>query len=450
MNGLGPKIVYLRHKVSSSFWFTPSVILLASIALSALTLAVDRGPTGAWIQQAPWIYRIGAEGARLMLSTVAGSMITVTSLVFSLTLVALTLASQQLGPRVIALFMENRVNQLVLGIFLATFVYALLILRTINDESGIIFVPHVSLIVALLLAIACFGLLIFFIHHAALLIQADTMLAVIAGAAGEAIEANFPDRGSKGGEAARRNDDPPDNFTTDGKAVEATKSGYVQVVSRDALLETAERDGVTIKMECRAGHFVFASLPIAWAMPAERVDERVIDGIRAAIVLGPRRTPAQDVEFTLRAIVDIVVRALSPSLNDFHTAMAGIDRLGAALSEILQRDMPDPICRSADDGREAVYLYPETLERMFHAAFQQIIESSRGNTTIGIHLIVTFTALALVAQTSEQREIIRNRADAVARALSADAADPHDKERVARRLDALAAALGEDGLRGDS
>ena len=243
MTGLRPYATYLAHRIGASFWFLPGLMLLGAISLSALTLVADRSDIRAWFEALPPLYTIGAEGARLMLSTVAGSMITVASLGFSLTLIVLTLASQQLGPRVIGMYMRDRVIQVVLGLYLATFVYALLILRAVNQEPAGVFIPNLSIVVVLLLSIVCFMLLIYFIHHTALFIQADFMLARIAVSLTDAIAAVFPEH-EPGDDAAGSTGEagaPADDFDADAATVVADRSGYVQLVSRRRYRRRSDR-----------------------------------------------------------------------------------------------------------------------------------------------------------------------------------------------------------------
>lgn len=263
MTGLTPYAAYLGKRVGASFWFLPALILVAGMVLSELMLAADRGTPGDWIGSIGWLYKTGEEGARLMLSTIAGSMITVASLVFSLTLIALTLASQQLGPRFVTYYMQDRIIQVVLGVFLGTFVYALLILRAINADDAGTFVPYLSVFVGLALSIVCFLLLIYFIHHTALFIQADFMLARIAASLSVAIDAVLPKRDEGLAPADADDTEPPAEFDTDAAPVAATRSGYVQLVSCDELREIADAHDVTLRLECHAGHFVVAPLPLA-------------------------------------------------------------------------------------------------------------------------------------------------------------------------------------------
>ena len=164
-------------RIRSSFWFLPSLMACGAVALALATVALDGSVTDDWLQTLAWVYTGGAEGASAVLETIAGSMITIAGVVFSLTLVALSLASSQFGPRLLRNFMRDTANQVVLGTFVATFLYCLLVLRTIRRADEVAFVPHLSVTLGVLFAIASLGVLIYFIHHVSVSIQADEIIA---------------------------------------------------------------------------------------------------------------------------------------------------------------------------------------------------------------------------------------------------------------------------------
>ncbi|MBC7706367.1 MAG: DUF2254 domain-containing protein, partial [Rhodoferax sp.] len=163
-------------RLRSSLWFVPATMAFLAVALAVAAVELDKAVADDWLLSLGWSYSGGAEGASLVLGTVAGSMIAIAGAVFSMTLVALSLASSQLGPRLLRNFMRDTVNQVVLGTFVATFVYCLLVLRTIRRADEVAFVPHLSVTIGVLLAIVSVGVLIYFIHHISVSIQADQVV----------------------------------------------------------------------------------------------------------------------------------------------------------------------------------------------------------------------------------------------------------------------------------
>ena len=162
--------------------------------LALAAVALDEAVSDRWLQSLSWAYNGGAEGASPVLGTIAGSMITIAGVVFSMTLVALTLASSQLGPRLLRNFMRDTVNQAVIGTFVSTFVYCLLVLRTIRRADEVAFVPHLAVTLGVLLALVSLGVLIYFIHHVAVSIQADQVIARVGKELFESIERLYPRR----------------------------------------------------------------------------------------------------------------------------------------------------------------------------------------------------------------------------------------------------------------
>jgi len=322
------------ERISGSFWFVPMLMAAAAIALAQATIAFDSKATDGWLHAQSWVYNGGAEGATAMLSTIASSMITIAGVVFSMTLVALSLASSQLGPRLLRTFMTDKTNQVVLGTFVATFLYSLMVLRAIRRADEGIFVPHLSVAFGVILAVASLGVLVYFIHHVAVSIQADNVVARIGAELTESIDRLFPENTGKSlGEGSFT-----EAFGRDCCAIGASEDGYVQLIDSDALLALAEEEDMVLRVERRPGQFVVKGSPLAFGWPGGRVDEKIKARIDGAFVLGSYRSPAQDVEFGINQLVEIAVRALSPGVNDPFTAIACADRLGAALACLAQRE----------------------------------------------------------------------------------------------------------------
>ena len=211
----------------------------SAVALAIATLAIDHAYRARWLGPIDSAFAVGPEGARLVLSSIAGSMITVASLVFSMTLVALTLASSQLGPRLITRFMRDRINQVVLGTFIATFLYALLVLQTVTEGEAEPFVPRVSVAVALVLTLVSLGWLVYFIHHVADSIQADTVIAEVYTDLSHALDHLYPRLAAKEPASSATKPVPVDLLAQAPASIPAPKGGYVQAIGTRALLRLA-------------------------------------------------------------------------------------------------------------------------------------------------------------------------------------------------------------------
>ena len=170
------KLAKLWDSLHSSFWFVPTLMVVLAIALSFITVWIDQSQEDNIIENIDWAYSLGPSGSRAILSAIAGSMVSVATTAFSITIVALQLASSQFGPRLLRNFMQDTGNQIVLGTFISTFVYSLMVLRTVNVVEKDVFVPHLAVSIGIALAIASVGVLIYFIHHSASSIQVDQVI----------------------------------------------------------------------------------------------------------------------------------------------------------------------------------------------------------------------------------------------------------------------------------
>lgn len=433
------KVTLLKYwgRISGSFWFVPLLMAGGAIALAYASLALDRTATDRWLQAQRWVYSGGAEGATVMLGTIASSMITIAGVVFSMTLVALSLASSQLGPRLLRTFMTDKTNQMVLGTFVATFLYALMVLRAIRRADEGIFVPHLSVAFGVILAVASLGVLVYFIHHVAVSIQADNVIARIGAELTDRIDRLFPEGI---GESTHQRANVPETFDRDCMPIGAVEDGYVQLIDGDALLALAVEEDLVLRVERRPGQFVVKGSPVAVACPAFRVDERIKQKINDAFVLGSHRTPVQDIEFSVNQLVEIAVRALSPGINDPFTAVACVDRLGAALSRLAQREMPS--CRRHDEARKLRIVTPATaFADVADAAFDQVRQYARTSAAVTIRLLETIAVVAGFAHRSEDRAALRRHAEMIARGSIEGLPEKTDRLAVEARLLAVMQSL---------
>lgn len=442
------RLRYRWDLLRESYWFLPSVMALASIALAFASVSANTRISGEVIERLGWVYTGGPEGARAVLSTVAGSMVTVAGVVFSITIVALQLASSQFGPRVLGSFMRDRGNQLVLGTFIATFLYCLLVLRTVRtpgSDGADAVVPHLSVTIGLALGLASLGVLIYFIHHVSISIQAPNLIHAIAGELHESVRALFPEEigEGEGAPAAPPRHLLPDGFEAGARAIEAPRNGYLEAVDLDALLRQAVEHDLVVRLEYRPGDFVMLGSVLAMAWPADRVDGERLDALRGLFVVGTRRTTIQDAEFSMNQLVEVAVRALSPGINDPFTAINCIDQLGAALCHLARRRLPSAY-RADEAGALRVAVHrPLTFDRLVADSFDQIRQNAAQHTVVYLRLLSTLTRALGCARTADQVAALERQAALVGEAAAAGVAQEADRARV---RDALA-RLGEVAAR---
>lgn len=357
----------LRSWVEDSLdrlWFIPAILTVVAVGFVVLTLYIDRRWAGGFPgrgQQVGWLFQGGAAEAQELLGAIAGGIITVTGVVFSITLVTLQAAAEQFSSRLLRQFTSDRPSQLTLGIFTATYIYALLVLRTVREQSetGGPFVPALSVTVALVLALVAIGFLIFYISYLAREIQAANVLERVVKGTLHRIEHLFPEEiGYPAAPADGGRVVPPEPPAV----VLANRAGYVSEVVEDALFECA-RGRLLIRMEVGVGAFVVPGTPLASVWPAERADAKVGEAVRDAFLIGNERTIHHDIEHGFIELSDIAAKALSSSVNDPTTATICIDRIAEALIALGRRDFPSPL-RVDPDGRVWLIAKRTSFERV--------------------------------------------------------------------------------------
>jgi uncharacterized membrane protein len=347
--------------------------------------------------------------------------------VFSLTLVALSLASSQYGSRLLRNFMRDTMTQLVLGTFVATFLYCLLVLRTIRrtDEGG--FVPHLSVTLGVLFAIASLWVLIYFIHHVAVSIQADEIVARVSEDLNAGIDRLFPEHGEAANAEPPESAGVPEDFSRRAVPIGASGDGYLQIVDMVALMGTARDADVILHLERRPGQYVVRGYPLARAWPPDRVNPRLREAVNAAFVLGNQRTSVQDVEFAFQELVEIAVRALSPGINDPFTAVVCVDRIGTALCRLVRRDIPSPY-RTDRDHRLRIIAPPATFAGIVDGAFNSIRQASAASLTVAVRLLEVIEIIATGgALSDDQKAVLARHADMIARGARAGNIEQHDR-----------------------
>lgn len=415
-----------------SFWFVPSLIVALSIGLAIVLIATDSTGPRPWMNHWPRLFGAGAEGARGMLSTIAGSMMTVVGVTFSMTLVVLALASSQYTSRILRNFMRDRITQVVLGIFAGIYVYCLIVLRTIRSTDEGHFIPSLSVLVGVVLAIGGISVLIFFIHHIASSIQASTIIASVADETIAAVDRLFPD--DLGHALADYDEDraPSPLPERQWQGVVATRSGYIQSVDTAALLRVASNNDALVRMDRGIGEFVVAETTLASLAMEQPPAPAVAAALRDAFQIHHHRTVHQDVGFGIRQIVDMALRALSPGINDTTTAVMCVDYLTTILARLASR--PIPSSRRHESGALRVIAIGPTFASVLDDAFDQIRSSGGGNTAIMLRMLGAVHTIGGLTSSEARRDVLRDHVQQIAEVAARTIESPHDRERVQQRL----------------
>ncbi|RYG25776.1 DUF2254 domain-containing protein [bacterium] len=355
----------LWDDLRTNYWFVPALMALTSIWVAFALVRLDQSLRDEVVRELGWIYTGGPEGARSVLSVIAGSVIGVAGTTFSITIAVLSLASGQYGPHLLRGFLRDTGNQVVLGAFTSTFLYCLLVLRTVRGTEQTTYVPHLSVTFGVVLALADVGVLIYFIHHVSESIQVSNIIERVGKELDRAIERLFPeDVGTKEGENALPVGLPD--------VVASERSGYVVAVDTSALLHFASRSDLVVKLLARPGEHVVEGQPLmsvwlAGGGPTER--------LRRAFAISHARTTIQDAEYAFMQLSEIGIRALSPGTNDPFTAIACVDRLTASMCRLAKRGYPSE-WRHDKRGRLRIVANPYPYSRLVEAAFGHIRQAA--------------------------------------------------------------------------
>jgi uncharacterized membrane protein len=432
---------WVWDRLRGSLWLIPSLLMTGAAALAFGMLWIDHS----FVEDDPadpiaWIFGGGAEGAREVLSSVASATVTIAGVVFSITVVALTLASEQFGPRVLRNFMRDVGTQVVLGTFVSVHLYCLIVLRSVRAPDAGGFVPHASVAVAVVLAVAAVITLVYFFHHLTASLRASNVIAEIAGDLESAIDNLFPEHVRQPGPLPAEEPSAVSVGPNMGACITSAKSGYVQVVDADRLIQLAEQHDLTIAMAARPGDFVVHHRPVAYVVPADRVSDDVRSTVNDSVVLGDERTVVQDVSFPVHQLTEIAVRALSPGTNDPSTAMACIDRLGAAFVQFLGRRWPSAY-RYDEQGRLRLVAHPVAFSELVDHAFGQIRQYGRTSSAVTIRLLDAIERIAPDASSPDHWHALDRQAGLIYEGSREGIPVGQDRADIQERYHAVRAAL---------
>ncbi len=423
-------------RLRESLWFVPGLIVLAAIVLAVgmveLSTAVDAEALSRW----PRVFGAGADGSRSMLSAIAGSMITVAGVTFSITMVAVTQASTQYTPRILRNFMRDRANQTVLGVFVGIFAYCLVVLRTIRGGDEATFVPSLAVLVGVLLAIVGVAVLIFFVHHMATTLQASEIVSRITYETRHAVDRLYPEEVEE--EVADAEPGRLQAAVASGAwhSVAAKASGYIQRVDVERLVRIGRDRDLLVHLERTVGEFVIAGQPIArfarhtsglGAPPSSKPSE-VAEELAARYVVHTYRTLDHDPGFGIRQLVDIALKALSPGINDTTTAVTCVDYLGAMLVQLANRRIE--IAHRDEDGVLRVVADRPGFEDLLALAMDEIRLNAKGNVGVLTRQLEVLGIVAGVAPAVRRRAVAKQ-VELVYEVAADTVAPGYDLERVA-------------------
>jgi uncharacterized membrane protein len=447
------RLLRLADHLRESYWFLPSIMAVGALLLALAMVYIDSHDGSHWMDRIPWLYAARPDGARSLLSSIGGSMIGVAGTTFSVTIAAVVYASGQYGPRLLSNFMSDRGNQVTLGTFIATFLYSLVVVRTIRspgEAAGeMAFVPQLAVLVGVLLVLCSIALLIYFIHHVPSRIHINSVIERIGDRLISEIDHRFPV--FVGQPLDEKVDDAriPDAFRPDASVaaierragVRVKDTGYIQLIDEDALINTARANGLILRLQYQSGDFTHRGSVLVEAWPAEALDDAAASALRGAFAIGSRRTALQDLRFLIDELVEIAARALSPGVNDPFTANSCLDWLGAALADLARRDLPSRL-RADDDGQLRVITHPLTFNGFIDRAFGALAQYASADMIAGKRFLAALGDVALHCDAPARIAVLVEQTVQF-RELAAGALKGANRDTVLTRADKLLRALAE-------
>lgn len=443
------RLVQLWETLRASYWFVPTLMAVSAALLAVLLFQVDQEARERYLPFLSDLYVMDAWGAQAILSTLASSAIMVAGVVFSIAMLVLSNASSQFGPRLLPNFMRQGGTQIVFGGFIATFIYAILVLTRVRSTDEGPEIPHLSVSMALVLGVFSFGLLIHFIHRVAMFIQAPNIVENVGTRLIDTFNRLFPDASSSDERSnAQEENQLPADFGKNTFPIPAPGNGYLEAIELGRVRDIADRHELVVHLLKRPGQFIIEGHVLALASPRDAVTEKIAAKIGKSFLLGPQRTLIQDAEFAVDQLVEVAVRALSPGINDPFTAITCIDWLGAALSFLAGRKLPSPLCCGAD-GRICVVTDPYTYEGILDAAFNQLRQHARTNEAVAIHLLDMIAVLAETELPEPYRKAMARHARLIFKDTLGNLPDASDRVDVEKRYEKVLQMLPDLGARAD-
>jgi uncharacterized membrane protein len=410
----------------TNLWLAPSLIVAAALAVFVVTQSLDRAHYRGAITLPGWLDQGSAADARALLSATAGAIITTLGLVLSITVLTLSIAASQFGQRLLRRYMRDRGTQACIGIFAATFVFSLLTLMSVTSRSNEKeYVPWLSIWISTIWALACIGVLIYYINHVAVSIQVNNVLAGLSKDFRWVIRQNhrLPE--------TSRISIP--EMRTD-LALAASATGYIQLIDYQPLVLVAAELDAVVRFLFRPGQFVVKGSTLAVAEGRELPASRLAEVFCRTVRIGVRRTLAQDPEFALAQIVEIALRAMSPGINDPYTAVTCVHWLTDGLRELAQY-APRSGVHADIRGNPRVIEHPNEFQHVVAAAYGPIRQVARNSPMLTIGILNSISLIAPFVESEAWKEALNTQAQLAWEGLSSGAVNLDRQDvKVAYRL----------------
>jgi uncharacterized membrane protein len=434
----------LWEDLKESLWLRPALWTFGLGGLAVVITSLDRVYFQLDAAKLPWFLISQAEGARTMLGSISAAMLTVTTLVFSITMVAVVQTANAYSPRVLREYLSDTANHHVLGILIGTFLYSLIVLRGVEVGGDGLqpFVPIYAANGGLLLSLVSILAFIYFLDHVAHSIKVNHIIHLILEDLLDLAQRPFP----TGAGAPWPGATPPSlPEAQQGVTVVSPESGYLQLVDTGALMTVAQEADLVVRLDRSIGEYLLQDAPVitVWGAGAAPSAE-ALARVQAGLHIGSEQTLVQDLLFGLRQLSDIAIRALSPAVNDPSTASNCIDALATVVAAILAVE-PVSAYRCDAQGRLRLIAPGVTFDQVVDYAFSQIRRYGAGDVSIVLHLLAVCRELGSRTSVRQAQETLAHFVQALADSAAHQVEGAADRRRINASLHAVARTLPGEG-----
>ena len=392
---------YQWDRMKVSFWFAPLVMSAGAVLLAWAMYRLDTLIPNDVLETSRFILTGTPGELRTMLISMAGTILATAGVVFTLLTLPLSTVAAQYGSRLLRVFLGDRITQLVLGMFVATFVYCLAAALSIPPATVEPEAPQLTVTVGLCLMLGTFASLILLVQHISTMLQAPNIAAAAGAELRDVVLAELTLENETveqtGREAAEA------LLEKDGYPIRVSESGYIQYIDPESVLTLAREHDLVIRLLCKPGHFVWHETIVALVWPANRVNEELEEDLQSAFRVGSGRTPTQDLVYAVNQLTEMAVRAMSPAINDPFTAMTCLDHLGEGLGLFIQQGRKSPHYYDRDH-RLRLVLEPATFDELLGAAFDMLRHASCDNASVLLHMLAVIDGIGRKTKSPEARQ----------------------------------------------
>jgi uncharacterized membrane protein len=436
--------VTARHKwdrLKVSFWFAPAVMALGAIFLAWLVYWVDGLIPNELLENSRLILAGGVDEMRTILITIATTTLATAGVVFTLLTLPLSTVAAQYGSRLLRVFLGDRTTQLVLGMFVATFVYCLAAATSIPPVEVEPDAPQVTTTVGLFLMMVTFSSLIVLVQHISTMLQAPNIAARAGAELLDVIRAEIPEVTSIEEVRQGRFESYPDSLAeADGYPLRVKSVGYIQYIDPETVATLARENDLMIRLLHKPGHFVRSEMTVALVWPAGGVDEQLEKQLRHAFQIGNVRTPTQDVAYAINQLAEMAVRAMSPAINDPFTAMTCMDYLGDGLALFVKQG--EKASRYYDGkGKLRLLLEPVSFDELVCGAFDMLRHASCENASVLLHMVEVIEGIGQEAKIPSARQTLLHQVSMIQAESQTGKLIDQDQELIQRSGEALVMQL---------